>query len=80
MIKSAFKVIFIVCLSLYSIYAIYIVDDKTLSAYGFVAWVFVGYFAWQGDRAKAKAKEEKRLELLNNRVAYLERELQQRER
>ena len=59
---------------------IYIVDDRTLSAYGFVAWVFVACFVWQGDRAKAKAKEEKRLELLNNRVAYLERELQQRER
>jgi hypothetical protein len=80
MIKSAFRVIFVVCFVLYCFYTIYIVDDRTLSAYGVVAAAIFFYFEWRGDRAKARAKEEKRLELLNDRVAYLERELKQRQR
>jgi hypothetical protein len=80
MIKSTFKVIFFVSLSLFSICAIYIVDDKRLSGLALCIWFFVGYYWWQEDREKANAKEEKRLQLLNDRVTYLERELQERKR
>jgi hypothetical protein len=80
MIKSAFKVIFFVSLSLFSLYATFVSDDRTFGWPALFLWGGVFYYWWQEDREKAKAREEKRIELLNDCVAYLERELQQRQR
>jgi hypothetical protein len=80
MIKSTFKVIGFTGLSLFTIYAMYIADDKSLTSYAFTGWFVVAYYWWQEDRERAHAREEKKFQLLAERVAYLEHQLRQLER
>jgi hypothetical protein len=74
MFKTTLKVIFYAALTLFSIFAIYIVDDRRMSAFAAVFWLFAFYSEWRGDRDKAKAKEADKLKQLVDRVAYLERQ------
>ena len=80
MVKSTFKVIGFTSLSLFTIYAMYITDDKSLTSYAFIGWFVVAYYWWQEDREQAHEREEKRFRLLAERVAYLERQFRQLER
>jgi L-asparagine transporter-like permease len=74
MLKTIFKVIFYAALTLFTLFAIYIADDRRMSAFATIIWLFALYSEWQGDRNKAKAKEEAKLKQLTDRVAYLERQ------
>jgi hypothetical protein len=74
MLKTIFKVIFYIVLTLLSIFSIYIVDSREMSAFLTVFWLIALYSEWKGDRDKAKAKEADKLKQLHDRVAYLERQ------
>jgi hypothetical protein len=65
------------CLGLvaFSIYAVFISDNKNLSWYPLIAWGMVFYYWWLKDREAAEAKEEKKFNLLSQRVSYLERKI-----
>jgi hypothetical protein len=79
-LKTTLKVIGFICLVLFSIYAIFISDNKNLSWYPLIAWGMVFYYWWLKDREAAVAREEKKFDLLSRRVAYLERKIGKLER
>jgi cell division protein FtsB len=75
-LKTTLKIIGFICLVLFSIYAVFISDNKNLSWYPIIAWVIVFCYWWLDDRDRAKAREEEKFQRLSARVAYLERKIE----
>ena len=79
-LKTTMIVIGYICLVLFSIYAVYISDDKKLSMFPLIAWGTIIYYWWLKDREAAKAREEEKFDRLSQRVAYLERQIEKLDR
>jgi uncharacterized membrane protein YbhN (UPF0104 family) len=74
---NTLKAIIYIAVALFSVYAIFVSDDKNLAYWAIAAW-FVIYGRWMLLEYEArKGKERDRFENLQSRVAYLERRMRE---
>jgi cell division protein FtsB len=74
------KAIIYIAVALFSAYAIFVSDNKSLSYLAIAAWIVI-YGRWLLLEYEArKAKEKDRFDHLQSRVAYLERQMRELDR